>query len=66
MRSIRVSVFFTGIIALLYAVLYVIICLENTALLMGSGLLFISLAILMTITRKIDWYSISDNNVEVE
>jgi len=66
LRSSRASVFFTGIIALLYAVLYVIICLENTALLMGSGLLFFSLAVLMGITRNIDWYSISSNNDTVE
>ncbi len=62
LRSLSASVFFTAIIALLYAVLYIIISLENTALLMGSGLLFASLTVLMTITRKIDWYKISDNN----
>lgn len=66
LRSLSASVFFTVIIALLYAVLYVIISLENTALLMGSGLLFLSLTILMTITRNIDWYRISNNNNEYE
>lgn len=66
LRSISASVFFTAIIALLYAVLYVIICLENTALLMGSGLLFISLTLLMAITRNIDWYGIADQNNEHE
>jgi inner membrane protein len=59
MRSFRTSALFTSIIALLYAVLYVIICLENTALLMGAGLLFVSLTLLMVITRHIDWYSIN-------
>lgn len=61
LRGFRVSLFFTAIIALLYTVLYIIISLENTALLMGSGLLFISLTIVMTITRHIDWYSIGGN-----
>ena len=65
-RSLWTSVVFSGIIALLYAVLYVIICLENTALIMGSGLLFCSLAVLMGITRNIDWYSIASNNDTVE
>ncbi len=66
LHSFRVSVLFSGIIALLYTVLYIIICLENTALLMGSGLLFISLTILMVTTRNIDWYDISKNSNDTE
>jgi inner membrane protein len=43
-------------IALLYAFMYVLLQLEQTALAMGSVMLFIALAIVMTLTRKINWY----------
>jgi inner membrane protein len=43
-------------IALLYAFMYVLLQLEQTALVMGSVMLFIALAIVMTLTRKINWY----------
>ncbi len=69
LHSTKNSLFFSGVIAVLYTVLYVIICLENTALLMGSGLLFVALSLLMVITRHIDWYSLashSDSSVEHE
>ncbi|MFM7331162.1 MAG: cell envelope integrity protein CreD [Brachymonas sp.] len=41
---------------LLYGFLYVLLQLEQTALVMGSALLFIVLALVMTLTRKINWY----------
>lgn len=43
-------------IALLYGFMYVLLQLEQTALVMGSVMLFIALAIVMTLTRKINWY----------
>ncbi|WP_111976840.1 cell envelope integrity protein CreD [Algibacillus agarilyticus] len=46
--------------SLLYAALFVIISAEDTALLMGSGLTFGLLAMLMMATRKIDWYQVSE------
>jgi inner membrane protein len=46
-----------GILILLYAFIYLIIQIEDYALLVGSlGLLFV-LAIIMYLSRKIDWYA---------
>jgi inner membrane protein len=36
--------------------MYVLLQLEQTALVMGSVMLFIALSIVMTLTRKINWY----------
>ena len=43
-------------IALLYAALYVLLCQEQNALVIGAVLLFAVLAVVMTLTRKLDWY----------
>ncbi len=43
--------------AVLYGFLYVLLQLEQTALVMGSGLLFIVLALVMVLTRRINWYA---------
>ena len=54
-----------GILVILYGYLYVVLQLQDYALLMGSIGLFIVLATLMFLTRKIDWFSIlktSDSN----
>jgi inner membrane protein len=54
-----------GILVILYGYLYVVLQLQDYALLMGSVGLFVVLAILMFLTRKIDWFSIlktSDSN----
>lgn len=45
-------------IALLYGVLYVLLQLEQTALVMGALLLFAVLAAVMVATRRIDWYAL--------
>jgi inner membrane protein len=45
-----------GILAVLYAYLYIVLQLEDYALLMGSVGLFLVLAAVMYFTRKIDWY----------
>jgi inner membrane protein len=48
--------FGTGVGAL-YGVLYALLQLEQTALLLGSLLLFAALTALMVATRRIDWYA---------
>ncbi|MDN3919077.1 cell envelope integrity protein CreD [Roseateles violae] len=45
-------------IALLYAALYLLLSLEQAALLIGALLLFAVLAAVMTLTRRIDWYAL--------
>ncbi len=50
-----------SILFILYAYLYITLQLEDYALLMGSIGLFIVLALVMYITRKIDWYGLEMN-----
>ncbi len=45
----------TGVLAALYGYLYVLLQLEDYALLLGSIGLFLILALVMYLTRKIDW-----------
>lgn len=50
-----------GILVVLYAYLYIVLQLEDYALLMGSLGLLIVLATIMYITRKIDWYALGED-----
>jgi inner membrane protein len=43
-------------LALLYGVLYGLLLSEDNALMLGSLLLFVALAAIMVLTRRIDWY----------
>jgi inner membrane protein len=52
------SVFFASLLTLLYGCLYVILQLEELALLIGVLVLLVVLGLLMFITGKIDWYSV--------
>lgn len=49
---------FAGKLAVLYAVLYGLLLSEDNALVLGSILLFVVLAAVMILTRKIDWYGL--------
>lgn len=51
-----------GVLAFVYLFIYIILQLEDYALLVGSIGLFIILATIMYISRKIDWYSIGEIN----
>jgi inner membrane protein len=46
-----------GLLAGLYACLYVVLQLEDYALLVGSLALFVILALSMFVTRRVDWYA---------
>ncbi|UFH48694.1 cell envelope integrity protein CreD [Pseudomonas sp. KNUC1026] len=46
-------------LAVLYGVLYVLLSAEDYALLMGAVLVFAMLGLFMTLTRRLDWYSVS-------
>lgn len=50
---------YAACISLLYWMLYAILRSEDFALLMGCLLLFAALAVVMLLTRKVDWYSVS-------
>lgn len=58
--STRAGCVFGAGIAALYGLLWVLLRLEQTALLVGSGLLFCLLAAAMVATRKVDWYGMVD------
>jgi inner membrane protein len=59
LRSMRLALVVSGILLLLYAFIFVIIQLQDYALLLGSIGLFIILAVVMYFSRKIDWYGLS-------
>ena len=56
LRSSRAGALFGAGIAALYGALYALLQLEQTALLLGSMMLFAVLAAMMVATRRIDWY----------
>ncbi|HEX5669211.1 MAG TPA: cell envelope integrity protein CreD, partial [Chitinophagaceae bacterium] len=52
----RAAGIFSLVLAILYVFIFVLVRLEDTALLVGSIGLFLILAIAMYLSRKIDWY----------
>ena len=52
------SLLIAGILTMLYSYLFIILQLQDYALLMGSIGLFLILALVMYLTRKVDWFSI--------
>ena len=54
--SARGGLAFGSAVAALYGVLYLLLQQEQTALVLGSGLLFAALAAVMVLTRRLDWY----------
>lgn len=53
-----------GILIILYSYLYIVLQLEDFALIMGSIGLFIVLTTVMYITRKIDWYTLDKEQIQ--
>ena len=47
---------FAGLLGTLYAALYGLLVSEDNAMVLGAGLLFVILAAIMVLTRKVDWY----------
>jgi inner membrane protein len=56
LNNTKIGTLFGGIILSVYGTLYCLVGSEDYALLLGSGLLFIVLAVIMILTRHIDWY----------
>ncbi|MBJ6982794.1 cell envelope integrity protein CreD [Luteimonas sp. MC1572] len=50
---------FAAMLATLYAALYGLLVSEDNALVLGAGLLFVVLAAIMVVTRRVDWYQLS-------
>ena len=53
---------FAALLGLVYAILYSLLQAEEIALLLGALLLFTTLALIMLLTRKLDWYQVMDYN----
>jgi inner membrane protein len=60
----KLTALMSGVLILLYGFIYTILQLEDYALLMGSIGLFIVLAVIMYLSRKIDWYTIAKGKKE--
>jgi inner membrane protein len=56
LRSFRYGLSFGSMLALLYAGIYGLLISEDNALILGSLMLFALLALVMYVTRKVDWY----------
>lgn len=53
-----------AILTALYGLLYVILNAEDYALLIGSCVLFVALAATMYVTRKVDWYRVTEESAQ--
>ncbi len=60
LRSTARGLAFGGLVGAMYGFLYVILQSEDYALLLGTLLLFAVLAIVMVMTRHVDWYRLSE------
>jgi inner membrane protein len=60
LRSLKAGAMITSALVVLYAMLYGILSSEDNSLLMGSLLVFAVLSLVMTVTRRLDWYAITD------
>lgn len=58
LRAHKKALAVAALLFLLYSYLYIIVQLEDLALLYGSILLFVLLALTMYLTRNIDWYQV--------
>lgn len=59
LKSTPLMLLISGILALLYTFIFVIIQMQDYALLIGSIGLFFILAVIMLLSRKVDWYEIN-------
>lgn len=65
LRSTKLTYLLSGILFILYAFIFVIIQLQDFALLIGSIGLFFILGLVMYFSRKIDWYSLDMHEQKV-
>ena len=61
-KNLRLTVLLTGILFIMYGFIYIILQLQDFALLIGSIGLFVVLGFIMYVSRKINWYSMVEEN----
>jgi len=59
LRSAARAAGFALMLATLYAALYGLLVSEDNALVLGAALLFLVLAAIMAVTRRVDWYDLA-------
>lgn len=60
LRGVQAGAVFGAAVAALYGALYLLLQLEQSALVLGSLLLFAVLGAVMVATRRVDWYALMD------
>jgi inner membrane protein len=65
-KNMRLTGLIVGILFILYSFIYVILQLQDLALLIGSIGIFVILALVMYFSRKIDWYHLNDDDANKE
>ncbi|MDH5693510.1 MAG: cell envelope integrity protein CreD [Gammaproteobacteria bacterium] len=60
LKSRKLALGFSAMLSVLYMMLYAILLSEDNALLMGSLMFFAVLSMVMIVTRKIDWYEVTE------
>ncbi|WP_437890583.1 cell envelope integrity protein CreD [Phytobacter sp. V91] len=63
MKSWRASLPFTSALLVLYGIMWSLLNSEDSALLLGTGVLFAALSTVMILTRRFDWYSIASKQI---
>ncbi|MBO6524004.1 MAG: cell envelope integrity protein CreD [Balneolaceae bacterium] len=63
LKNTHFTLLLSGVLAMLYGFIFVVIQLEDLALLTGSLGLFLILGLVMYFSRKIDWYSLNEKMV---
>jgi len=58
LRSWQRGLGFAALLTALYGALYGLLVSEDNALVLGTALLFVTLMIIMAVTRKVDWYTV--------
>lgn len=59
LRGWRNSLLFVAVLLLLDGVMWFLLHSEDSALLLGTGVLVLALSVLMFLTRRVDWYALS-------
>lgn len=59
LKSGRLTLLISGILAILYSFIFVLIQIQDYALLIGSIGVFVILGLVMYFSRKIDWYNLN-------